>query len=77
MAVLAFYYQMLIVLTEPHQVFVDKYNNACKAMDENIKFARQLTNFPKGSLELQKKALNDMSKSLESLMSLLRPPKGS
>ena len=37
LAVLAFYYQMLIVLTEPHQVFVDKYNNARKAMDETHK----------------------------------------
>jgi hypothetical protein len=73
LAVLAFYYQMLIVLTEPRQVFVDKYNNARKAMDENIKFARQMMNVPTGSLELQKKALNDMSKSLESMMSLLRP----
>jgi hypothetical protein len=73
LAVLAFYYQMLIVLTEPRQVFVDKYNNARKAMDENIKFARQMMNVPTGSLELQKKALNDMSKSLESVMSLLRP----
>jgi hypothetical protein len=77
LAVLAFYYQMLIVLTGPHQVFVDKYNNARKAMDENIKFARHLMKFPKGSLELQKKALNDTSKSLESMMSLLRPSKGS
>jgi hypothetical protein len=73
LAVLAFYYQMLIVLTEPRQVFVDKYNNAREAMDENIKFARQMMNVPTGSLELQKKALNDMSKSLESMMSLLRP----
>jgi hypothetical protein len=73
LAVLAFYYQMLIVLTEPRQVFVDKYNNARKAMDENIKLARQMMNVPTGSLELQKKALNDMSKSLESMMSLLRP----
>jgi hypothetical protein len=73
LAVLAFYYQMLIVPTEPRQVFVDKYNNARKAMDENIKFARQMMNVPTGSLELQKKALNDMSKSLESMMSLLRP----
>jgi hypothetical protein len=77
LAVLAFYYQMLIVLTEPHEVFVDKYNNVRKAMDENIKFAHHLMNFPKGSLELQKKALEHMSKSLESMMSLLRPPKGS
>lgn len=75
LAVLAFYYQMLIVLTEPRQVFVDKYNNARKAMDENIKYAHHLMNFPKGPLELQKKALDDMSKSLDSMISLLRPPK--
>jgi hypothetical protein len=68
---------MLIVLTEPHQVFVERYDNARKAMDENIKFANQLMNFPKGSLELQQKALEDMNESLGSMMSLLRPPKGS
>lgn len=28
-------------------VFVEKYDNARKAMDENIKFAKQLINFPK------------------------------
>jgi hypothetical protein len=77
LAVLAFYYQTLIVLTEPHQVFVDKYNNMRKIMDENRKFAHHLMNFPKEPLELQKKALDDMSKSLESMLSLLRPPKGS
>jgi hypothetical protein len=77
LAVLAFYYQMLIVLTEPHPVFVEKYDNARKAMDESIMFANQLMNFPKGSLELQKKALEDINESLASMMSLLRPPKGS
>jgi len=77
LAVLAFYYQMLIVLTEPHPVFVERYDNARKAMDENIKFAMQLMNFPKGSLELQQKALEDMNERLGSMMSLLRPPKGS
>jgi hypothetical protein len=74
LATLAFYYQMLIVLTEPRQVFVDKYNNIRKVMDENIKFAHHLMNFPKGSLELQKKALDDMSENLGSMLSLLRPP---
>jgi hypothetical protein len=77
LAVLAFYYQMLIVLTEPRQVFVDKYNKARKAMDENIEFARYLVKFPKEPLEVQKMALKDMSKSLESMMSLLRAPKES
>jgi hypothetical protein len=77
MAVLAFYYQMLIVLTEPRQVFVDKYNNARKAMDENIKFAHHLRNFPKGSIEIEKKALDGMSQSLDSMMSLLKPAKKS
>jgi hypothetical protein len=77
LAVLAFYYQMLIVLTEPRQVFVDKYNKARKAMDENLEFARHLMKFPKEPLELQKMTLKDMSKSLESMMSLLGAPKES
>ena len=74
LAVLAFYYQMLIVLTEPHQVFVDKYDSTRKAMAEHIKFAHHLMNFPKGPLEVQKKMLNDMGESLDSIMALLKPP---
>jgi hypothetical protein len=77
LAVLAFYYQMLIVLTEPRPIFVERYNNARKAMDENIMFAKQLMNFPKGSSELQQKALENMNERLGAMTSLLRPPKGS
>jgi hypothetical protein len=72
LAVLAFYYQMLIVLTEPHQVFMERYNNARKAMDENIKFGNLLVSFPKRPLELQLRALEDMNESLCSMVSLLR-----
>ena len=68
---------MLIVLTEPSQIFVDKYNSARKAMDENIKFAIQLINFPKEPLEVQLRVLNDMHESLYSMLSLLRPLKTS
>ena len=77
LAVLAFYYQMLIVLTEPHHVFIEKYNNARKAMDESIKFAHQLMSFPEGSLEFKQKTLENMSESLRSMLLLMRPPTGS
>ena len=77
LAVIAFYYQMLIVLTEPSQIFIERYNNARKAMDENVKFANQLISFPKESLELQLRALEDMHESLCSMLSLLRPLKTS
>jgi hypothetical protein len=77
LAVVAFYYRMLIVLTEPHPVFVERYDNARKSMDENIKFAKQLINFPKGSLELQQKALAEISERLDSITSLIAMPKGS
>jgi hypothetical protein len=78
LAVIAFYYQMHIVLIGPHQGLVDKYNNAITAMDENIKFAHHLIDFPKAEgLELQKKALSEMAKSLESMKSLIQPSKGS
>jgi hypothetical protein len=75
LAVVAFYYQMLILLTEPRQVFVERYDNARKAMDANIRFTNQLMNFPKGSLKLQQKALGDMKESLGAMLSLLQPPK--
>jgi hypothetical protein len=77
LAVIAFYYQMLIVLTEPRQVFIERYNDARKAMDENVKFGNQLVSFPKGPLELQLKALEGMNESLCSMLSLLRPVKTS
>jgi hypothetical protein len=77
LAVLAFYYQMLIVLTEPRPIFVERYDNIRKAMDENIMFAKQLMNFSKGSLERQQKALEDMNERLGAMMSLVRPPKES
>ena len=77
LAVVAFYYQIFIVLTGPHQGIEERYQNARKAMDTNVKFANQLMNFPKGSLELQKKALEEMSESLGSMQSLLQPTKGS
>jgi hypothetical protein len=77
LAVVAFYYQIFIVLTGPHQGIEERYKNARKAMDTNVKFANQLMNFPKGSLEPQKKALEEMIESLGSIMSLLQPPKGS
>jgi hypothetical protein len=78
-AVLAFYYQMLIVLTEPTRarVFLEKYNNARKAMDESIKFAHRLMSFPKSSLEFKQKTLENMGESLRSMLLLLRPPTGS
>jgi hypothetical protein len=77
LAVVPFYYQMLILLTKPHPVFVEKYNNARKAMDENIKFAKQLMHFPKTPSELQLKALSDMKDGLSSVIQLLRQPTGS
>jgi hypothetical protein len=77
LAVIAFYYQMLIVLTGPRQVFIERYNNARKAMDENVKFGNQLVSFPKGPLELQLRALEDMNENICSMLSLLRPLKTS
>ena len=57
LAVIAFYYQMLIVLTEPSQIFIERYNNARKAMDENVKFANQLISFPKESRQASTKGV--------------------
>jgi hypothetical protein len=72
----AFYYRMLIVLTEPHPVFVERYDNLRKAMDENIRFVKQLISFPQGSLELQHKALAEIRERLGSITSLIATTQG-
>jgi hypothetical protein len=72
LAVLAFYYQMLIVLTGPHEVFLERYDDARTAMDESIKFAHQLMSFPQGALEFKRKTLEYMSESLRSMLQMLK-----
>lgn len=74
LAVVGFFYRIIIVLTGPHQGIEERYKNTLRAMHTHIRYANQLMNFPKGSLELQKKALEEMSESLSSIQSLLEPP---
>ena len=47
LAISAFLYKFLEVVTEPTELFTFRYNAACKALDENVKLGHDLANIGK------------------------------
>jgi len=64
LAVNAFAYLLLEILTEPNDVYSTKYNAMFKAMDHHVVYGRLLTKFPKGDITAQQEALQKLADQL-------------
>jgi hypothetical protein len=64
LAVNAFAYLLLEILTEPNEVFSAKYHAMFKAMDDHVAFGNLLAKFPKGDITAQQETLQKMSDQL-------------
>ena len=64
LAVNAFVYLLLEILTEPNDVFSTRYNAMFKAMDDHVAYGKLLMKFPKSNIIAQQEALQKMSDQL-------------
>ena|SRR6266576_2757933 len=64
LAVNAFVYLLLEILTEPNDVYSTRYNAMFKAMDDHVVYGKLLTKFPKGDITAQQEALQKMADQL-------------
>lgn len=71
----AFVYLLLEILTEPNEVFSNRYNAMFKAMDEHVIYGKMQLFFPRGDLTAQQAALQEMSNQLALMGSYLNVSK--